>query len=169
MTELRDDRLQGLWLPLVTPFRDGVLDEASLRRLVRHYAGGPVDGLILAATSGEGLTLATDELEHLVAAVRDRACRDAAASCRSASALPARARTKLQEMLDETAAWPIDGYLISARIIRGRRSAGCSRISARSPITPPGRSCSTTFPTAPRSISPTRRCCVLPSIRTSSA
>ena len=51
-------QLQGLWLPLVTPFRDGALDEPSLRRLVRHYAGGPVDGLILAATSSEGMALA---------------------------------------------------------------------------------------------------------------
>ena len=41
----------GLWLPLVTPFRDGVLDVASVRRLVRHYAGTPIDGLILAATT----------------------------------------------------------------------------------------------------------------------
>ena len=62
--------LQGLWLPLVTPFRDGVLDEPSLRRLVRHYADGPVDGLILAATSGEGMSLGSDELERLVAVTR---------------------------------------------------------------------------------------------------
>ncbi|MFN4209589.1 MAG: 4-hydroxy-tetrahydrodipicolinate synthase, partial [Devosia sp.] len=26
--------LQGIWLPLITPFRDGALDEGSLRRLV---------------------------------------------------------------------------------------------------------------------------------------
>ena len=31
--------------------------EGSLRRLVRHYALRPVDGFILAATSGEGMTL----------------------------------------------------------------------------------------------------------------
>ena len=49
--------LHGLWLPLVTPFRDGALDEASLRRLVRHYAALPIDGLVLAATTGESLTL----------------------------------------------------------------------------------------------------------------
>ena len=44
MTDLRPticNLLQGLWLPLVTPFRDGELDEASLRRLVRHYAARP--------------------------------------------------------------------------------------------------------------------------------
>ena len=68
MTDLRT-QLQGLWLPLVTPFRDRELDEPSLRRLVRHYAGRQVDGLILAATSGEGLALRADELERLVAAV----------------------------------------------------------------------------------------------------
>ena len=28
-----EDHLHGLWLPLVTPFRDGKLDESSLRRL----------------------------------------------------------------------------------------------------------------------------------------
>jgi 4-hydroxy-tetrahydrodipicolinate synthase len=35
--------LRGLWLPLVTPFRDGALDETSLRRLVRHYAALPLN------------------------------------------------------------------------------------------------------------------------------
>ena len=69
MTDLRN-LLRGLWLPLVTPFRSGALDEASLRRLVRHYAAGPIDGLILAATSGEGMTLTMAELERLVSAVR---------------------------------------------------------------------------------------------------
>ena len=69
MNDLRS-RLQGLWLPLVTPFRDGELDEVSLRRLVRHYARRAVDGLILAATSGEGLTLSRAELEQVVALVR---------------------------------------------------------------------------------------------------
>ena len=62
--------LQGLWLPLVTPFRNGELDEISLRRMVRHYASGPVDGLILAATSGEGMSLGSDELERLVSVTR---------------------------------------------------------------------------------------------------
>src|ERR1700744_2563800 len=69
MTALQS-QLRGLWLPLVTPFCNGELDEASLRRLVRHYANGPIDGFILPATSGEGLTLSIAELERLVMAVR---------------------------------------------------------------------------------------------------
>jgi 4-hydroxy-tetrahydrodipicolinate synthase len=49
--------ITGIFLPLITPFRDGALDESSLVRLARHYGRSRIDGLILAATTGEGLTL----------------------------------------------------------------------------------------------------------------
>jgi 4-hydroxy-tetrahydrodipicolinate synthase len=117
MTELRSSGLrtllQGLWLPLVTPFRDGELDEASLRRLVRHYANGPVDGLVLAATSGEGMTLGMAELERLVTLTRA----EIAGSGRYLPiclGLSGASTLKMQDTLDETAAWPIDGYLIAS-------------------------------------------------------
>jgi 4-hydroxy-tetrahydrodipicolinate synthase len=106
-------RLRGLWLPLVTPFRNGELDEASLRRLVRHYANSPIDGLVLAATSGEGLSLGLSELELLVALARS----EISGSGRHMPiclGLSGAATAKMQEALDETAAWPIDGYLISS-------------------------------------------------------
>jgi len=115
MTDLRSSDLRtflhGLWLPLVTPFRDGELDEASLRRLTRHYAALPVNGLVLAATTGESLTLEREELERLVFTVRDEiggprnlpVCLGLAGSNTRA----------LLDTLDRTAAWPIDGYLIS--------------------------------------------------------
>jgi 4-hydroxy-tetrahydrodipicolinate synthase len=103
--------LHGLWLPLVTPFRDGALDEASLRRLVRHYLSLPVDGLVLAATTGEGLTLEASETERLVVAVRDeaRSSRDLPL-CLGLSGSNTRA---LLDTMDRTAGWPIDCYLIS--------------------------------------------------------
>jgi 4-hydroxy-tetrahydrodipicolinate synthase len=112
MNDLRH-QLQGLWLPLVTPFRDGALDELSLRRLVRHYASGPVDGFILGATSGEGLLLTPDELEHLVAAVRAELA-ELPRIMPICLGLAGASTRQLQEMLDLTAAWAIDGYLISA-------------------------------------------------------
>jgi len=105
--------LHGLWLPLVTPFRDGAIDEASLRRLVRHYAALPVDGLILAATSGEGLTLSPTELERIVTLTRA----ESAGRMRYLPivlGLSGSDTRKMQDTLDETAAWPIDGYLISS-------------------------------------------------------
>ena len=56
----------GLWLPLITPFRDGDLDGGSLRRLLHHYLQQPIDGLILAGTTGEAMTLGDAEIEQLV-------------------------------------------------------------------------------------------------------
>jgi 4-hydroxy-tetrahydrodipicolinate synthase len=111
-TGLRE-QLQGLWLPLVTPFRNGEIDEASLRRLVEHYARGPVDGLILAATSGEGMTLEMTELERIVTLTRA-----AIAECRRympiCLGLSGAGTAKMSDTLDETADWPIDGYLIAS-------------------------------------------------------
>lgn len=46
MTGLQE-QLHGLWLPLVTPFQGGALDERSLRRLTRHYSAQGIDGFIL--------------------------------------------------------------------------------------------------------------------------
>jgi len=112
MSDLRE-QLRGLWLPLVTPFRDGKLDETSLRRLVRHYAALPVDGMILAATSGEGMSLAQSELERLVAVTRAEisASRRYIPICLGLSGASTR---KMCDALDETAGWPIDGYLIAS-------------------------------------------------------
>ncbi len=112
MNDLRR-QLRGLWLPLVTPFRDGELDALSLRRLVRRYANGPVDGLILAATSGEGLTLSTAELERLVMEVRAE-LDDKRRYMPLCLGLSGAATAKMLDALEETAAWPIDGYLIAS-------------------------------------------------------
>lgn len=110
-------RIGGLWLPLITPFRDGRLDEASLRRLVRHYAGGPVDGLILAATTGEGLTLDEGETERLVAVAAaeldDAANGGAEGGMALWLGLSGSDTRKLTAALARSADWPVDGYLIA--------------------------------------------------------
>src|SRR5260221_6831715 len=106
-------RLQGLWLPLVTPFRDGDLDGPSLRRMVRHYTNGPVDGLILAATSGEGMTLSMTELERLVATVHSELT-DSRRTMPICLGLSGAGTAKMRDALDETATWPIDFYLIAS-------------------------------------------------------
>ena len=115
MSELQTSDLQaslrGLWLPLITPFRNNALDEVSLRRLVQHYSPLPVDGLVLAATTGESLTLSPLETERLVRTVRDEA-----AKTRNLPLLLGLSGSNTSALLDtlaRTAAWPIDGYLIS--------------------------------------------------------
>jgi 4-hydroxy-tetrahydrodipicolinate synthase len=103
---------QGIWLPLITPFRDGALDEVSVRRLMRHYAGEPVDGFILAATTGEGLTLDDTEMEALI----DIATAELAAVNRRVPiylGLCGSDTRKLVKGLKSSTAWAVDGYLIS--------------------------------------------------------
>jgi 4-hydroxy-tetrahydrodipicolinate synthase len=102
-------RVQGLWLPLITPFRDGALDEASLRRLARHYLGQPVDGLILAATTGEGLTLDEEETARLVTVVAG----EVAGKIPVYLGLSGSDTRKMVQALARTAPWPVDGYLIA--------------------------------------------------------
>lgn len=112
MNDLRT-RLHGLWLPLITPFRDGKIDQPSLVRLVRHYASAPLDGLILAATSGEGLLLSAGEVEQLVHLVRTM-LEEQGRYLPICLGLAGASTAQMLDRLDETAAWPIDGYLISS-------------------------------------------------------
>jgi 4-hydroxy-tetrahydrodipicolinate synthase len=103
----------GLWLPLVTPFRDGALDAASLRRLIVHYADQPINGLILGATTGEGLTLDDDELEQLVT-VTAQAMQESGVTRPLYLGLTGSHTSRLVAALARTANWPVDGYLIAS-------------------------------------------------------
>jgi len=69
--------------------------------------------LILAATSGEGMTLTMAELERVVSTVRDatEASPRRLPICLGLSGVDT---GRMRDALDETAAWPIDGYLISS-------------------------------------------------------
>jgi 4-hydroxy-tetrahydrodipicolinate synthase len=104
--------LNGIWLPLITPFRDDRLDEVSLRRMIRHYAAAAVDGLILAATTGEGMTLDDAEIERLVqvAAAEQGTIGPRIPLYLGVSGSYTR---KVAKTLETTADWPIDGYLIA--------------------------------------------------------
>jgi len=59
-------KISGLWLPLVTPFKDGAVDFASYERLVAHYMAQGVDGLFPLGTTGESPTLDEAESEALI-------------------------------------------------------------------------------------------------------
>jgi 4-hydroxy-tetrahydrodipicolinate synthase len=101
--------VQGLWLPLVTPFRDGALDETSLRRMVRHYRAEPIDGFILAATTGEGLTIDDEETGRLVAIVAE----ETAGRIPIYLGISGSDTRKVAKALAHAVAWPIEGYLIA--------------------------------------------------------
>jgi len=59
-------KISGLWLPLVTPFKDGDVDFPSYERLIEHYIALGVDGLFPLGTTGESPALDDDEIDELV-------------------------------------------------------------------------------------------------------
>ncbi len=58
--------ITGVWVPLVTPFKDGVIDFKSLRRLIEHYIAKGVNGFLPLGTTGEVPTLDDDEIDAVV-------------------------------------------------------------------------------------------------------
>lgn len=65
--------LGGLWLPLITPFKDGAVDYASYARLIDHYLALGVDALFPLGTTGESPALDDSEFERVVEATLERA------------------------------------------------------------------------------------------------
>ncbi len=66
----------GVFTALVTPFRDGAVDERALRELVELQIAAGVDGLVPCGSTGEAATLSHPEhrrvIEVVVAAARGR-------------------------------------------------------------------------------------------------
>lgn len=57
---------QGSFVALVTPFRNGRVDEAKLRELVEFHVANGTDGLVPCGTTGESPTLSHDEHRRVV-------------------------------------------------------------------------------------------------------
>ncbi len=65
--------ISGVWLPLVTPFKDGQVDLESYRRLIEHYVSRGIAGLFPLGTTGEAPTLDEEEMDAVVAATIETA------------------------------------------------------------------------------------------------
>jgi 4-hydroxy-tetrahydrodipicolinate synthase len=51
----------GTYTAIVTPFRDGKIDEAALQRIIRMQIGARIDGIVPVGTTGESPTVDYDE------------------------------------------------------------------------------------------------------------
>jgi 4-hydroxy-tetrahydrodipicolinate synthase len=64
---------QGSIVALVTPFKNGKVDEAKLRELVEIHVAQGTDGIVPCGTTGESPTLSHDEHKRVVEVVIDAA------------------------------------------------------------------------------------------------
>src|SRR5438094_8301473 len=65
----------GSFVALVTPFKNGKVDEAKLRELVELHVANGTDGIIPCGTTGESPTLSHDEHKRVVEIVVETAGR----------------------------------------------------------------------------------------------
>jgi len=64
---------QGSIVAMVTPFRNGAVDEAKIRELVEWHVTSGTDGIVPCGTTGESPTLSHDEHKRVVELVIDAA------------------------------------------------------------------------------------------------
>lgn len=69
----KGEKFAGLTVALVTPFRDGAIDEPALRKLVDWHVEMGTDCLSPVGTTGESPTLSHDEHERVIAVVCEQA------------------------------------------------------------------------------------------------
>ena len=59
-------QLTGVWLPIITPFKDNKIDDTSYKRLIEYYSNKGISGLIPLGTTGEIPTLDDSEFEEMI-------------------------------------------------------------------------------------------------------
>ena len=66
-------RFSGAYTALVTPFKNGALDEARYRSLIEWQIEQGINGLVPCGTTGESATLSHDEHEQVIRVCMDQA------------------------------------------------------------------------------------------------
>ena len=64
-----DFDFSGLWIPLITPFRDGAVDHEALATLVKRLAPTGIAGFMVCATTGEAPLLSQAERDAVLGTV----------------------------------------------------------------------------------------------------
>lgn len=65
----KGEQFAGLTVAIVTPFKDGVVDEAGLKKMVDWHVAEGTNGLCPVGTTGESPTLTHEEHERVIAIV----------------------------------------------------------------------------------------------------
>ncbi len=66
-------KFEGIWVPIVTPFRNNEIDHKALARLTSHLKAHGIAGIVAGATTGEGALLEQGEQEAIFHTLRQAA------------------------------------------------------------------------------------------------
>jgi 4-hydroxy-tetrahydrodipicolinate synthase len=99
----------GLWIPVVTPFREGDVDTKALSRLVQRLCRDGVDGLVVCGSTGEAASLSAVEQLRVLEVVLSACGNTPVAFGVSGAHL-----SSMLQRIGELAQWPLAGLLVSA-------------------------------------------------------
>lgn len=83
-------QITGMWVPVVTPFKDGEVDVVSLTRLCEHVLERGAAGIVACGSTGETASLDDSEYATVVSTVTSISPRSAAGVFKTATAAAAR-------------------------------------------------------------------------------
>jgi 4-hydroxy-tetrahydrodipicolinate synthase len=102
-------RFNGIWVPLVTPFRNSAIDFTALQELARRIAKAGVAGLVICGSTGEAAALGDDEQLAVLDAVLE-----AVPGCPVVMGLSGNHLPSLLDRLKAFQSRPIAGLLVPA-------------------------------------------------------
>jgi len=138
---------EGVSVALVTPFKNGAVDEPGLRRLIRYVLEQGVDGLVMTGSTGEAATMSRAERERVWTIAREEMKNGAFLIAGTGS----NSTAETIEATQAAANCGVDGALVVAPYYNKPSHAGRSLTSPRSRTPRACRSCCTTCRHAPRS------------------
>lgn len=104
------DDFAGIWVPLVTAFRNGSVDLKATQKLATHLFQSGITGLVVCGTTGEPAALGDDEKAKLLSAVIEAAPR----RCRVIMGLCGNNTQAVVQSAKRFRDFDIAGFLVSA-------------------------------------------------------
>jgi 4-hydroxy-tetrahydrodipicolinate synthase len=106
----KGEQFAGLTVALITPFKNGEIDEPALRKLVDYQVGAGTNCISPVGTTGESPTLSHDEHERVIAVV----CEQAAGRIKVMAGTGSNSTTEAIRLTKAAKAAGADGALIVA-------------------------------------------------------
>ncbi|MGZ3237237.1 MAG: 4-hydroxy-tetrahydrodipicolinate synthase [Burkholderiaceae bacterium] len=101
---------EGIWIPIVTPFRNGVVDLDAAQRLAVEFVDSGVHGLVVCGTTGEAATLSENEQTAMLNAVQEAV----GSRCLVVMGIAGNDTRAVTEKIARYNQYEVAGYLVSA-------------------------------------------------------
>ncbi len=102
--------LEGVFLPVITPFFEGQVDFTSYERLLQHYISKGISGLIPLGTTGEVPTIDEEEYFRIV----DATVRIVDSRVPVLVGVSSNSTMKALHIVEALARYPVQGYLVTS-------------------------------------------------------